>query len=176
LCSNRPNLWDPNPGEAGGLENGFGGGKPGDIGGFESSSGARPMDGGGFSMGSVGKLGDGGGLGNESEANPGEGGGFDNELADDAKPESVCMALTPWSNLTRPNLPGSDDSSAFPGHEKLEGADDGPGEMGSPLLGVEFPRDRAGLLSGLTHFETGPSVGRGAVKGSFGDTSMLSAD
>jgi hypothetical protein len=79
------------------------------------------------------------------------------------------------SRLNRPNFPGSD-SSSFSDHEKLDGADEGPGEIGSPRLGVEFPRARFGLLSGLARFEPWSSAGNGAVRGSFAATSMLSAD
>jgi hypothetical protein len=48
--------------------------------------------------------------------------------------------------------------------------------MGSPRLGVELPRARLGLLSGLAPLEAGSSVGKGAVRGSFGIDSILSAD
>ncbi len=77
--------------------------------------------------------------------------------------------------LKRPNFPGSD-SSSFSDQVKLDGADDGPGEIGSPRLGVEFPRARIGLLLGLTRFEAGSSIGSGAVRGSLGGAAVTSAD
>lgn len=217
--SDDPNLCAPKPGDGGGLENGSGGGKPGDIGGLAISSGAspgeggildiemgagpgerggfdnvkepKPGDGGGFECVKEPNPGDGGGLfvDNEKELNPGDGGalvmegggkpgdggGLERELTDDANPESGCEATRKESMLNRPNLPGSA-SSSFSVHEKLEGAEDGPGEIGSPLFGVEFPRARDGLRSGLVAFEPLSSTGRGAVKGSLGGSSIWSAD
>lgn len=204
LPSEVPNLCAPNPGEGGGFENGFGGGNPGDMGGRDSSSGVSPGDGVGFDSEGGASLGDRGGFDNFKGAGPGDGGGRSCELPDEVgRGSAACGGASPgdgggWgcelppdeagfgsvvvcggasreSRLNRPNFPGSD-SSSFSVHEKLEGADDGPGEIGSPLLGVEFPRARFGLLSGVPRFEAGLSDGSGAVRGSFGDISILSAD
>lgn len=107
--------------------------------------------------------------------NPGDGGGLDSELRD-ANPESGWRSgLARELRLKRPNLSGSR-SSSFSVHEKLEGAEDGPGEIGSPLFGVEFPLARIGLLSGVGFFVLESSLGKGAVSGSLGDRSILSAD
>ena len=126
------NLCVPNPGEGGGFENGSGGGNPGDIGGRESDSGAGPGDGGNWHI--------------ERGAKPGDGGGFENALTD-ATLGSSCGGFSIRSRLNRPNFPGSF-SSSFSAQEKLEGAEDGPGEIGSPLPGVDVPRARAEHLSG----------------------------
>jgi hypothetical protein len=79
--------------------------------------------------------------------------------------------------LNRPNLPGSL-SSSLSLHEKLDGADDGPGEMGSPRFGVELPRALAGLRSSglLVPLELPSSTGNGAVKGWLGEISIASTD
>ena len=186
--SDDPNLCAAKPGEGGGFANGSDGGNPGDIGGLESSMGARPGDGGGLDnaldieakleeakpgdLGGIDSVnppspGDGGALVTVIEAggNPGEGGGFDRELTDDANPESGCEGMSKESRLNRPYLPGSD-SSSFSVHEKLEGADDGPGEIGSLRFEVAVPRPRTGLRSECLPLETGSSTGKGAVSGS----------
>lgn len=170
-----PTLCAANPGEGGGFGKDIGGGKPGDIGGLDMSSAASPGDGGGLDIRGGASLGDRVGLDNENGASPGDGGGLEIEAADETGPKSGCGGGNLESTLNRPNLPGSD-SSSFCFQEKVEGAEDGPGEMGSPRLGVEFPRARTGLLSGLTRFNAGPTAGSGAVSGSFGAISMLSAD
>lgn len=143
-----PNRWAPNPGDGGGLGSVMTGANPGDIGG-------RPSEGG---------------------TSPGDGGGLDNE-ARDANPESGCRddGLEIELRLNLPNFPGSF-SSSFSVHEKLEGADDGPGEMGSPLFGVEFPLARIGLLSGVGFLVLKSSLGSGAVNGSLGEMSIWSAE
>lgn len=133
-----------NPGDGGAL----------DIGGSESPSGANPGEGGGLDTGGS----DSPGGANPGGANPGEGGGLNVEGGFDSlngagsgdggdlenekeagNSGSVCFGATRESRLKRPNFPGSD-SSSFSDHVKLDGADDGPGEIGSPRLGVEFPR------------------------------------
>lgn len=153
-----PNRWAPNPGEGGGLKV-ISGANPGDIGGSEKEAGGNP--------------GDGGGRERVREGNPGEGGGFEKEL-DDANPESGNAGFKSVLNSNRPNFPLSV-SSSFSVQEKLEGADDGPGEMGS-RFGVELPRGLVGLLSGDLLVAPGSSLGSGAVSGSFGVRSMLSTD
>lgn len=191
-----------NPGDMGGLERssgakfcdagGFemvrdaklGGAKPGDFGG--SANEPKPGDGGGLDRENDPKPGDGGGLLKVKEppkpgeggsleivggTNPGDGGGLANELSEEANPESGCEGTRNESILKRPNFPGSD-SSSFSVQEKLEGADDGPGEMGSPLFGVELPLALLGLRSGLPDLEAGSSLGSGAVRGSLGGASM----
>jgi len=180
-----PNLWAPNPGDGGGLGNDEL--NPGEGGGLgKVMAGANPGDEGGKDISGGGNLGDASGNEKLMGANPGEAGGTDIDgipLGDgglrsevpDENPESGCGGgLTIESRLNRPCFPGSF-SSSFSVQEKLEGADEGPGEMGSPRLGVEFPRARVGLLSGATPLVE-PSVGKGAVSGSLGETSMLLAD
>lgn len=198
-----PNLCAPNPGDGGGFENGSEGGNPGDIGGRGKPSGESPGDGGGLDSDKGASFGDGGradivnpprpgedgGFASEKLPKPGDGGGF-NTVKPPPSPgdgggleiekegggvESVDLGTSKESMLKRPNFPGSA-SSSFSDHEKLDGADDGPGEIGSPRLGVELPRARFGLFSRLVPSEAGPSAGSGAVRGSFGATSMLSAD
>lgn len=169
-----PNRCAPKPGDGGGFGNEFGGGKPGDIGGLDMSSGTSPGDGGGFDIEGGHSLGERGGFDKMSGANPGDGGGRE-KLIDGADPDLGWVGAIRESRLKRPNLPGSD-SSSFSDHEKLEGAEDGPGEIGSPLLGVEFPRALFGLLWGVGCLGTGSSAGRGALRGPFGDTSIWSAD
>lgn len=79
--------------------------------------------------------------------------------------------------LNRPGLPGSL-SSSFSLHEKLDGADEGPGDIGSPLFGVELPLALAGLRSSglLVPLELPSSLGNGAVKGWLGEMSIASTD
>jgi len=129
------------------------------MGGCENEAGGKPGDGGGREM--------------ESEGKPGDGGGFENEF-DDANPESGNDGFKSVLNSNRPNFPLSA-SSSFSVQEKLEGADDGPGEMGS-RLGVEFPLGRMGPMSGDLPVAPSSSFGSGAVSGSLGDRSMLSTD
>lgn len=108
-----PNLWDAKPGDGGGFEK-------------ASEKEPKPGDNGGREYASV-----------KDEPNLGDGGGFGNkheELDDDANPESVLsssvgeavLRISMW--LNRPSLPGSESFSLCP-HEKLEGADEGPGEI-----------------------------------------------
>lgn len=75
--------------------------------------------------------------------------------------------------LKRPNFPGSVESSGW-SHEKLDGAEEGPGEM-TGCTGDELPRARNEDLSGLETRVELSSSGRGAVRGSFG-TSMASTE
>lgn len=147
--------------------------KPGDEGGFEIASEKDP------------KPGESGGCENTSDndgPNLGDGRGFGNrqELEEDANPESVLsssveevvLKISMW--LKHPNRPGSELSSLCP-HEKVEGADDGPGEIAG-WSGVELPRGLPiGDLSGLVHLIEPSSSGKGAVRGSLG-TSMASTD
>ncbi len=115
-------------------------------------------------------------------ANPGEGGGFGSDMTEleETNPESGGVGgggtgSRTLSRLNRPYFWGSLSSSCSP-HEKLDGADDGPGEMASLLLGVEFPRARNGLRSWSVFMAPVSSVGNGAVRGSLGAISMASAE
>jgi hypothetical protein len=155
-------------------------GKPGDSGCEKFGKDPKPP---------FAKPGDRGGSANEP--NPGDGGGLDfgggggarrvggsgvvNE-SKDAKPDEGCDGTGTVSRLNRPNLAGSL-SSSFSLHEKLDGADEGPGEMGSPRFGVELPRTLVGLRSSglLAPFDL-PSSGNGAVKGWLGEILIASTD
>ena len=93
-----------------------------------------------------------------------------------AGPLSSRIAGGVWNiceGLKRPNFPGLA-SSSFSIHEKLDGADDGPGEI-VIWSGVELPRARNGELLGLGPFVALSSSGRGAVLGSLG-TSIASTE
>jgi hypothetical protein len=93
-----------------------------------------------------------------------------------ASGEGVCLRGNKSAMLNRPNLPGSF-SSSFSDQEKLDGADEGPGEMGR-LLGVEVRGILIGLLESRLGLRVMPafSSGSGAVFGVLGGASMASAD
>lgn len=66
--------------------------------------------------------------------------------------------------------------ASFSDHEKLDGAEDGPGEIAS-ILGVDFLWECNTFRSGLESLDTSSfSSGNGAVIGSFGLISIASAD
>jgi hypothetical protein len=101
-----PNLWAPNPGEGGGFEKGSDGGKPGDIGGRDSSSGASPVAGGAFDNDGGASLGDGGGFPSVNLPNPGDGGGFDSKNAPNPGDGGGCCD---WLKLPAPSVSGDFD-------------------------------------------------------------------
>jgi hypothetical protein len=121
------------------------------------------------------KPGEGGGFDNVNEPSPGDGGGLDTKKDGGGNSESAGWGASIASMLNLPNFPGSA-SSSFSDHEKLDGADEGPGEIGSPRLGVPLPRPRLCPISALVSFGAGSSTGKGAVSGSFVGASMLSTD
>lgn len=117
------------------------------------------------------------------EPNPGEGGGLMDksdgtgiklDAGFDANDFVGGLSPSPWSR--RPGRPGPPWSS-FSVHEKLDGAEDGPGDIDAKF-DTDFPRERIGLLlSGLPPGETSSRrPGRGAVNGSLVLASRASAD
>jgi hypothetical protein len=121
------------------------------------------------------KPGEGGGFDKAKEPSPGDGGGLETKKDGGGNSESAGWGASIASMLNRPNFPGSA-SSSFSDHEKLDGADEGPGEIGSPRLGDELPRPRPCPVSALASFGAGLSAGKGAVSGSLVGALMLSTD
>jgi hypothetical protein len=152
---------------------------PGDGGGLDSVKLPKPGEGGGFDWLidwlKLEKPGEGGGFESVNEPNPGDGGGLETKKDGGGNSESDGWGASIESMLNRPNFPGSA-SSSFSDHEKLDGADEGPGEIGSPRLGLALPRVRLWFISELACFDAGSSAGKGAVRGSFAAASMLSTD
>lgn len=153
LCGSSLNRWIANPGDGGGRKKDV-------VVGDMTPSGRR-------SIGSDSDVTSNLGIGPGSRLDCGIGGSLLDLASDDS-----ARGL---SKLNRPNLPGSF-SSSFSDHEKVDGAEEGPGEIESKL-GVEFPRACAGLFSGLSLPGTFSfSSGKGAVRGSLGLISIASAE